>query len=124
MYPDPGPKRYIARKRLRVGEGWVDYGDEFPASEVTHSLLSLGWVVDATMATDVERAALAPGSRAAPTARKRSRKPRQRAAAKPVTPKEALLEERDAPTPRKRSASGWLVEKGIALIALLHKCSA
>jgi len=39
--------RYIATKRLRVGDGWVEPDGEFPESEVTHSLLSLGWVVDA-----------------------------------------------------------------------------
>jgi len=67
MYPDSTPKRYIAQKRLRVGEGFVDYGEEFPASEVTHSLLSLGWVVDATMATDEERASLKGTTAPAPT---------------------------------------------------------
>jgi hypothetical protein len=78
--------RYIARRRLLVGTGYVQAGHEYPASEVTHSLLAIGWVVDATMATDEERAALE--SRTAAT--------------ESVTPKEALLEERDAPAPRSR----------------------
>jgi hypothetical protein len=84
MYPDPAPKRYIARRRLRVGEAFIDYGEEFPAGEVTHSLLAIGWVEE-----DVHGEL---GADRAPA---------------PVTPKEALLEERDeAPTPRRRRSRG------------------
>lgn len=46
MHPDPAPKRYVAQKRLRVGEGFIDVGEEFPAAEVTHALLAIGWVAE------------------------------------------------------------------------------
>lgn len=82
---------YIARRRLRVGDGWIEPGEAYPAEALHPSLLDLRWVEEdhageATapahpgVAVALTKPLAAPKRAAKP---KTASKPRRKASAKP-----------------------------------------